>query len=144
MSQVRGKPFERGNKFGKGRKAGSRNKSTIALQEIMDQHAEPILKKAALLALQGDRAALRMCLERILPPRRHTPVRFKLPAIATAVDVAAALESVLGAMAGGKLTPAEGEAVAAVLERRGQSIERVDLDARLRALEKERGGAEPK
>jgi hypothetical protein len=144
VSQVRGKPFEQGNKFGKGRKAGSRNKSTIALQEIMDQYAEPILKKAALKALQGDTAALRLCLERILPPRRHTPVKFKLPSISSAVDVAQALETVLQAIASGKLTPTEGEAVAAAVERRGQSIERVDLDARLRALEKEREGADPK
>jgi hypothetical protein len=144
VSQVRGKPFERGNKFGQGRRAGGRNKSTIALQEILDQHAEPILKKAALLALQGDKAALRMCLDRILPPRRHTPVKFKLPAVATAVDLAQALESILQAMACGKLTPADGETIAAVLQLRGQSIERVDLEARLRALEKEREGAQPK
>ena len=55
-----------------------------------------------------------------------------------------AIATVLQAIASGKLTPADGEAMARVLELRGQSIERVGLDARLRALEEERAGAHPK
>jgi len=40
--------------------------------------------------------------------------------------------------------PGSREAVAAVLELRGQSIEQVDMDARLKTLEKEREGSQPK
>ena len=42
----RGRPFEAGNKFGKGRPRGSRNKTTIAAQELLNSYSEPILRKA--------------------------------------------------------------------------------------------------
>jgi hypothetical protein len=74
MSQVRGRPFQPGNTFGRGRPAGSRNKSTYALQSMLDQHAEVILKTAARMALQGDKSAIRLCIERLLPVRRHSAV----------------------------------------------------------------------
>ena len=144
MSQVRGRPFKPGNQFGKGRKAGSRNSATIALQQLLDDSGKAIITKGEVMALQGDPVALRLCWERLLPPRRHSPVQFKLPPISGPADVGQALETVLQAIASGKLTPADGEAMARVLELRGQSIERVGLDARLRALEEERAGAHPK
>jgi hypothetical protein len=135
VSQVRGRPFQRGNKFGKGRRAGSRNKATIALQQLLDDSGKAIITKGEVMALQGDPVALRLCWERLLPPCKHSPVQFKLPPISSAADVGRAQETVLEAIASGKLTPADGEAVARVLELRGQSIERVDLAARLRDVE---------
>ena len=136
MSQTRGRPFQPGNKFGRGRPAGSRNKATIALQELLDDHGEALVTKAKVLALQGDIAALKLCLDRIVPPLRNNPVRFKLPKISGAPDVGMALETVLQAIASGKLTPQEGETISRVLEARRKSIESEDLAARVLALEK--------
>ena len=135
MADKRGRPFQPGNKFGRGRPAGSRNKATIALQQMLDSHGEAITKKCAILALQGDPTALRLSLERVLPPRKHFPVEFKLPPIKTAADVSAALGAVLRAVADGKLTVTEGHAVTGMLEMRRRVIETEELEARLRALE---------
>jgi hypothetical protein len=132
---MRGRPFEPGNKFGRGRPAGSRNKSTMALQSMLDQHGETILKKAALMAIQGDPTALRLCVERLLPARRNSPVRFKLPPINSAADVARALTKVLQGVANGKLAPAEGEKITAMLETVQRIIESVDYGKRIEALE---------
>jgi hypothetical protein len=132
---MRGRPFEPGNKLGRGRPAGSRNKSTMALQSMLDQHGETIVKKAALMAIQGDPTALRLCLERLLPPRRNSPVRFKLPPINSAADVARAILKVIQGVANGKLAPAEGEKITALLESVQRIIESVDLEKRVGALE---------
>jgi hypothetical protein len=135
MKTASGSPFQPGNTFGRGRPQGSRNKATIALQEMLDGHGESITRKCALLALQGDPTALRLCMERLIPPRRDSPVKFNLPAVNTAADVGKAMERVLSGVARGQLTPAEGQMIAAVLEVRRKVIETEEHENRIRALE---------
>jgi hypothetical protein len=53
------KPGQSGNPSG--RPHGSRNKATLALEALLDGEGEAITRKA----LEGDTAALRLCLERI-------------------------------------------------------------------------------
>src|SRR2546423_15360426 len=98
--------FQPGNTFGRGRPKGSRNKATIALQEMLDGHGESITRKCALLALQGDPTAMRLCMERLIPPRKDHLVKFKLPAVTTAAEIAEAVGAVLKGVAGGPLSPA--------------------------------------
>ena len=74
MNKAPGKPFQHGNTLGRGRPQGSRNKATIALQEMLDGHGESITRRCALLALQGDPTAMRLCMERLIPPRKDHPV----------------------------------------------------------------------
>jgi hypothetical protein len=138
---MRGRPFEPGNKLGRGRPAGSRNKSTMALQSMLEERGEAILAKAVLMAIQGDPTALRLCLERLLPPRRNSPVRFKLPPINSAADVARALSKVVQGVANGKLAPADGEKITALLESVQRIIESVDLAKRVGALERQHSEA---
>jgi hypothetical protein len=57
--------------------------------------------------LEGDKAALRLCLEEVLPARRDSPVAFELPKIATAADALGASLAVLAACAEGALSPRE-------------------------------------
>jgi hypothetical protein len=135
MSRPRGRPFASGNRFGRGRPRGSRNKSTVALQELLAEHGEALMKKSIVLALQGDRIALRLCLERLVPPSKQSPVQFDLPPIATAADLGRAQQAVLKALSRGQLTPAEATAIGALLENRRRMIESVDLEARLEVLE---------
>jgi len=137
MSEVRGRPFESGNKFGKGRPAGSRNKSTIALQAMLDQHAEPILKKAVYMALSGEKAAIRLCFDRLLPPRRPSAVKFKFPRVDSVADIAKASSSVVRAVADGKLTTVEGDVMINMLEKLRRAFETVSFEERIDALERQ-------
>jgi hypothetical protein len=127
--------FQRGNTFGRGRPKGSRNKATIALQEMLDGHGEAITRKCALLALQGDPTALRLCMERLIPPRKEHPVMFKLPLVTTAAEAAAAVDAILQGVARGQLTPVEGQTIAAILEGRRKTMQTEEHEARIRALE---------
>jgi hypothetical protein len=139
MSEVRGRPFQPGNKFGRGRPVGSRNKSTIALQAMLDGHGEALLKRAVLLAHQGDTAALRLCIERLLPVRRHSAIKFKLPSFDSVADIAKASSSVVHAVANGQLTAADGEAMTSILVKLRQTFEARSLEARIDALERQQG-----
>ena len=53
----------------------------MAVEALLDGESEAIARKAVEKALEGDMAALRLCLERVLPPRRDRPVVFDLPKI---------------------------------------------------------------
>jgi hypothetical protein len=85
----RGRPFKSGKSGNPlGRPKGSRNKTTVAVEALLEGDAEGIARKAVEKALEGDMAALRLCLERLLPPRRDRPVTFELPNIENVNDVA--------------------------------------------------------
>ena len=102
----RGRPFEKGMSGNpNGRPSGSRNATTLALEALLDGQANALTQKAIDLALGGDMAALRLCLDRILPPRKDRPVSFTLPTINSAQDAAAVVSSVLAAVAAGEITP---------------------------------------
>jgi hypothetical protein len=57
------KPGKSGNPSGKPK--GARNKTTLAMEKLLDDDAATITSKAIELAKNGDLTALRLCLERI-------------------------------------------------------------------------------
>src|SRR5215831_3861814 len=65
----------------RGRPAGSRNNATLACEALLEGQAEALTQKAVEMALSGDTVALKLCLERIYPPRKDRPVTFALPPI---------------------------------------------------------------
>jgi hypothetical protein len=132
---MRGRPFQPGNKYGRGRPRGSGNKAARVCQDTLDGYAEPLMKKCLALAFQGNPTAMRLCIERLTPARRQRMLQFKMPTVKTIADVAAASESVVNGVARGRLTPAEGQAFSAMLEGRRRVIETEEMDLRLRALE---------
>lgn len=102
---------------------------------------QPARRRAVELAESGDPTALRLCLERILAPRRERAVKFALPPIASAADIAGAPGAVTAAVAEGALTPGEAESVARVVDTLLRAIETSDFDRRLQALENHATGA---
>src|SRR5450631_4897529 len=78
-----------------GRPKGSRNATTLALETLLDGQATALTQKAIDLALTGDMAALRICLDRILPPRKDRPITFDFPAITTAAEAATTMSAIL-------------------------------------------------
>src|SRR5215813_3228417 len=89
--KARGRPFEKGQSGNPaGRPKGARNRTTIAVEALLDGQAEAITQKAIELALQGDRVALRLCLERILPAQRERRINFAMPSLESAEDAAPA------------------------------------------------------
>jgi hypothetical protein len=118
-----------------GKPKGARHRATQAALAMLDGQSEALTSKAVELALGGDVTALRLCLERIAPPRRDAPVTFELPAMASARDAAQAAGAVLGAVSEGELTPTEGASIMALVETWRRTFETAEIEARLAALE---------
>src|SRR5689334_15457300 len=102
--KTRGRPFEIGNP---GRPKGSRNKATLAVEAILEGEAEVLTRKAVERALEGDIQALKLCLERLLPPRRERLVGLRLRPIKCATDAATAGSAIIAAVACGDLSVGE-------------------------------------
>src|SRR5206468_2840566 len=88
-------------------------------------------------ALVGDPTAMRLCIERILPPCRERTVKFVLPPIESAADIAAAMKAVTSALADGLITPGEAATIAAVVDTFVRAIETSDFERRLKLVEAE-------
>ncbi len=132
----RGRPFEKGKSGNpNGRPQGSRNKATLACQELLDGEAEALARKAVDMALGGDIQALRLCLDRIVPPRKERAINLDLPEPGAAESLEAASSAVLMAVAAGDITPGEGQSLTAILEGRRKVLELTEIERRLSELE---------
>jgi hypothetical protein len=133
----RGRPFEKGKSGNpNGRPRGSRNATTLALEALLDGQAEALTQKAVDLALTGDIPALRLCLDRILPPRKDRPVSFTLTPIKSAQDAAAVVSAVLTGVAAGEITPTEAVEVGKLIDSYVKAYETAELADRLDRLER--------
>ena len=131
---MRGKPFEPGNKLGKGRKPGSKNKKT-ELQDQLEDHGKPIIQQCQFMAMKGDRTAMRLCVERLIPVAKAPAPRFRMPKMETAADLIKVLSGVLKHVSQGHLKASDAESIARVVDAQGRMIADSEFDARLRALE---------
>jgi hypothetical protein len=104
---------------------------------LLEGEAESLTRNAVELAMIGEPTAMRLCLERILPACRDRTVKFPLPPIESASDIAAAMKAVTSALADGAITPGEAATIAAVVDTFVRAIETSDFDRRLQKLEKE-------
>lgn len=131
----RGKPFQKGQSGNPaGKPKGARHKATLAGEALLDGEAEKLTRKAIEKALEGDGVALRLCLERLIPPRRDRPIRVDLPPILDASGVAAAQQSVVEAVSQGQLLLDEATGLSGLLEGRRKALETEELEARIQPL----------
>jgi len=92
------------------------------------------------MALEGDTTALRLCLERLCPTRKDSPIILaELPKIESAQDLPKASAAILMAVSRGAITPSEGQALAGLVESHRRALEICELEIRISALETEAG-----
>lgn len=135
-SPGRGRPFQKGRSGNpKGRPKGSRNKTTIIAQALLDGQAEALVTKAVQLALEGDLTCLRICLERLVPMKKDAPFEISLPEIGAAADIPKLFAAVAARLEEGGITPSEARALIDLAEVYRKLIEVAELERRLTALE---------
>jgi len=117
-------PGQSGNPAG--RPPGSRNKKTLALEEAFDEHAEEILKEVVGRAKEGEKAAMRLCMERMLAPKRERPVAIDLPVIETPADARKALAVVAAELSEGGLTITEATRLIGLIQRMLRLVGQID------------------
>lgn len=131
---MKGRPFGPGNKMGKGRPRGSRNKRSVYM-DLMESYGEAIIKQCQIMALEKNPMAMRLCMERLLAPCKTPNNRFRLPVATTVTDLKKTLGAVMQQVARGHLSAQEGEALAGIIESLRRTIETEEFEQRLRAVE---------
>ena len=116
-------PFAKGQSGNPaGRPPGARNKTTLLMETLLAEQGEEVTCAAIARAREGDAAALRLCLDRLLPRGRERPVPFALPTLETGADARAAVSRIVGATGTGELTPPEALSLLRVVEKGAEIV----------------------
>lgn len=134
--------FAAGNRCGKGRPKGLGYELQRAAQEaVTPEHIQAIIRKATMLALQGNLPAMRLVLERTCgrapeASAQGTPIEIALPTMGTAAECNRALQIVSEGIVAGSVDATNAKLLLDVIQTRLKAIEVQDLERRLTELEK--------
>lgn len=118
----------------RGRAPGARSRST-ELRALLQPHAPELVQKCVALALAGDTTAMRICLDRLVPPMKEAPIRVQLPPVTCAKDCATAHAAILAAAADGQIVLAEAQALASLVDAQRKALETNEVMTRMDAIE---------
>ena len=122
-----------------GKPKGARHRASQAIQNLLEGEHERLARTVVERALEGDMAAMRLCLERLAPRMKDTPLTVALPPIRTAEETVAASAALLAAAAAGEITPDEAGRLMMLLVHHKTILETGDLEQRILALEEKEG-----
>ena len=127
---ARFKKGQSGNRAGRPKGIKDRR---VKYRELLEHHAPALVDKAVKLALGGNTTALRLCLERIIPPVKtdNEPVEL----IGLKGTLTEQGQTIIDAMSKGTLAPSEAATVLQALAAQARITELEVLEQRLRTLE---------
>lgn len=127
------KPGQSGNPAGRPR--GARHKYTMAALALLEGESEALTRKAIEEALKGNMVALKLCLERLVPPAKERPLAVPFPEVKDASDLARFTATLLAAVGNGDIDPGQAAAVAKIVETHRNALELSEIEARLKKVE---------
>src|SRR5215475_3787059 len=98
------------------RAVGSRNKKTLAAEAALFDHAKELVDNLVDRAKRGEPAAMRLCMERILPVGRGRPLPIELPPVRSTEDAQAAADVIMDALKEGAVSAREAVDLLRVVE----------------------------
>src|SRR5215471_9782365 len=107
-------PGQSGNPAG--RAVGSRNKKTLAVEAALFDRAQELVDDLVERAKNGEPAAMRLAMERILPVGRGRPLPIELPSIRSTEDALAAADVIMDALKEGAISAREAVDLLRVVE----------------------------
>jgi hypothetical protein len=119
-----------------GKPKGCRNATTILFDELLKDNAKELIEKAIEMAKGGDGPALRLCIERLAPPRKDRPVWFDLPEMKEAKDAVKASAAIVAAVANGDLSPMEASELGKLVDSYARTLQAAEFEERISKLEK--------
>lgn len=129
-------PGQSGNPAG--RPPGIRDKRT-AMRALLEPHADELVAKVVEMAKNGDTTALRICIDRLIPPAkpREEPVGLPLGE----GSLAEKGQAVLAALGDGTIAPDVATTILQGIAAQARIIEVDEIEKRLAALEAKHGKA---
>ena len=127
-------PGQSGNP--EGRPKGIKDRRT-ELRGLLLAQAPELVAKLVEMAKAGDATALRICMDRLLPPAKAKDDPVSLPTLTD--SLADNSREVIKALAAGELTPEEAAIVLQALASQMRIIEADDIEKRIAALEQSAG-----
>jgi len=126
-------PFNKGQSGNPaGRPKGARDKRTLLFDELAPYGGQ-LIAKAVALALEGDPAMIRLCLDKLIGNCKPSEPSDHLPDFAGSLSDKG--EKVLDAIAAGTLTPAEGQDLLSAITNQARILETDELLRRIEVLE---------
>ena len=135
---VRGRPFEKGNG---GRRPGSKNRTTLVAEALLEGEEVYLVRKAIELAKAGDTQMLKFLLDRILPKERR--IHADLPVMNHSSDAIDALALVIDAVNTGRIVPSEAAALASLVGAYTRVMDVAELQERVENLERDLRALKP-
>ena len=89
-------------------------------------------------------AAIRLVMERVLPPRRERPIHFEMPQLKTVEDAASAIACIFEGVGQGQLSESEARTLNGLVDSFLETRAHVDLERRLKNLEEIKSAIEEK
>jgi hypothetical protein len=133
----RWQPGQSGNPSGV--RPGSRHKATLLAESLYKGECEGLVRKTIELGLAGDIGALKICMDRLLPPIKSRPITFKLPELRTVSDALSAISSIIEGVTSGQILADEAQSLTDIVSVFIRALEVSELEDRLVALEKASG-----
>lgn len=99
----------------------------------LEPHAEELIAKVVEMAKGGDTTALRLCLERLVPPVKAKDDPVNLPGIGDSLAENARV--VMQLLADGHLTPEEASSIMQAMSGQVRIVEATEILQRIKALE---------
>ena len=127
------KPGKSGNP--KGRPKGARDKRT-ELRSLLEPHSKELVEKVVELAIGGDTTALRLCLERLIPPFRSQEQSITLDNMNG--ELTAQGRQIILAMGNGELSPSDASSMLQALASQARLSEVDELERRISKLEEKK------
>src|SRR5262249_7240003 len=109
-----------------GKPKGYRNATTILFADLLKDNGKELIEQAIEMAKDGDGPALRLCIERLAPPRKDRPVWFDLPEMKEAKDAVHASAAIVAAVGAGDLTPSEAAELSKVVDSYARTLQAVE------------------
>lgn len=116
----------------KGRPPGIRDKR-LEMRDMLLPHAKALVTKVVEMAKAGDASAMRICIDRLIPPAKARDDPIALPGIGK--SLADNSRIVVKALSDGNLTPDEAATVLQALSSQARIVEADEIETRLTALE---------